>query len=355
MAAAQMKHVRVHSSTISPFDQSESVSKSMKDYNKSSSTQLGIIKRGLDNIAIAVPNLPQNQGCLQVVDFGCSQGKNSIFVINNLLDEMQLSFKYIKAINKLTVYHVDLPDNDFDGLRDCLIDPNISYLNHNLVKSRNIDVKVECVGKTYYDQILDNNSVDMAFCYSSLHWMPEYTSTPYGLAYDSKYEDYSLTEWFTEMSDRYLAKWLGLRFSELKQYGVISFNIMTYSDCSNWINPSWKRVFQKRSLNYLDFAKVYIPIYMRSTSSIRRVLDNLKDQFKILSRRSESVTLNLPRSGIRSVFFNQIMVGLSKYPEYFKTEASKQQFYYEFEAELFKDSEIINTNNSFEWVVLQKL
>jgi hypothetical protein len=302
-----------------------------------------------------VPNLPQNQGSIQVVDFGCSQGKNSIFVINSFLDEMKLSYKNLGAFNRLSIYHVDLPDNDFDGLRDCLIDPDISYLNHNLVMSRKVDTKVECVGKTYYEQILDNNSVDIAFCYSSLHWMPEYTPTPYGLAYDSKYDDESLTEWFTKMSDRYLAKWLDLRFSELKQYGIVSFNIMTHSDCSDWINPSWKRVFQKRSLNYLDFTKVYIPIYMRSTSSIRRVLDNLKDQFKILSWRSDNVTLSLPKPDIRSVFFNQIMVGLSKYPEYFKTEAFKQQFYYEFEAELFKDSDTIDTNNSFEWIVLQKL
>jgi hypothetical protein len=302
-----------------------------------------------------VPNLPENKGNITIVDFGCSQGKNSIFVINNLLDEIALSLHYSRNIEKLSVYHIDLPDNDFEALREILIDPNLSYLNHNLVESKNINVQIECIGKTYYEQVLNNSSVDMAFCYTSLHWMPEYCPTQYGLAYDQRYNDDELNEWFTSMSDKYLAKWLDLRYNELKQYGLVSFNIMTHSDCSDWINPSWKRVFQKRSLNYLDFNKVYIPIYMRSTSSIKRVLNNLQDHFKIISWNSDNTDVHLPRAGIRSVFFNQIMVGLSKYPEYFKTEASKLELYEQFENEVFGDSDFIDTNNTFEWIVLQKL
>ncbi|KXN68620.1 S-adenosyl-L-methionine-dependent methyltransferase [Conidiobolus coronatus NRRL 28638] len=350
-----MSEVKIRNRRVNSGDQMESVSKSMKDYNKASSMQLKLIEGGRGNIQLAAPLLPKHEGTVKVADFGCSYGRNSMFVMRHLLDEMKLYPNYISNLSNLVFYHEDLPDNDFDAVRSCVEDPEIGYPYHELVKQNNIRTSTECIGRTYYDQIVESESIDIAFCYTSLHWMPEYKETTYGLVYDRMYNDTKLTNWFDDMSERYLAKWLDHRHRELKEGGLVSFNIMTDTNMVDWVNENWKLALSQVGLDQKNFTKVNIPIYHRSEENLKNLLKKFDSKFKVIRCDPINDPAPVPRSGIRAGFYNQIVVGLAKYPEEFPDEESREKLFDKFEALLFKESDLKDINSIFQWIVLQKL
>jgi hypothetical protein len=305
---------------------------------------------------LIVPLLPKHDGTVKVADFGCSYGRNSMFVMKHLLDEMKLYPNYTNNLTNMVFYHEDLPDNDFDAVRSCIQDPEIGYPFHEMVKKNNIKTSTECIGRTYYEQIVESESIDIAFCYTSLHWMPEYKETPYGLIYDRTYNDTELTKWFDEMSDRYLEKWLDLRYEELKEGGLASFNIMSGTNMANWINDNWKLALFQRGLDQKNFTKINLPVYQRSEEKLKSLLKRLDSKFKVVRCEPIEDPAPTPKSGIRAALYNQIVVGLAQYPEDFPNEESRSSLYDEFEALLFSDGSDSKVIDSiFQWVVLQKV
>jgi hypothetical protein len=276
--------------------------------------------------------------------------------MKHLLDEMKLYPNYTKNLTNMVFYHEDLPDNDFEAVKSCIEDPEIGYPYHELIKKNNIRTSTECIGRTYYEQIVESNSIDIAFCYASLHWMPEYKETPYGLAYDRMYNDVELTKWFDDMSERYLTKWLDLRYDELKTGGLVSFNIMTENNLIPWSNDSWKLALSQRGLDYKKFSKVNLPIYPRSDENLKKLLEKFDSKFKTIKCYQINQPAAFPKSGIRAALYNQIVSGLAQYPEEFPDEESREKLYDEFENILYSGGADIKENQiSFQWIVLQKL
>ncbi|KXN65542.1 hypothetical protein CONCODRAFT_12838, partial [Conidiobolus coronatus NRRL 28638] len=139
---------------VNALDQNECATKSMDNYNESSSMQLKWIKLGRKNIEFAVSLFHEYSDTLKVIDFACSHGKNSMTVINQLFDELiEKRHHLVNKLKSIGIYHNDLPDNDFEEVLKCVEDEKIGYKYHKLIKSNQISLLTTCVGKTYYEKI----------------------------------------------------------------------------------------------------------------------------------------------------------------------------------------------------------
>lgn len=310
--------------------------------------------------------MPPHQGSLSVVDLGCAHGKQSMSVIKQLFDELKTQPNYIQNLNQLNIYHEDLPDNDFKAVEKSINDPEVGYLTHDLVKQNSIKVNYSFIGKSFYEEILPNNSLDLAFCYNSLHFLPEYKSTQFGIAYTPEYGDEVLTKWFNDTANSYFAKFLTSRYYELKAGGLLSINIPTDSNFQNWVNSNWKKVFENRGLNYRDFDKVVFPVYYRPLDQVNKVLSEFSQKFKLIRSFTVSnqsmVNPNITeaqkqnmKNHFKAVIYNQIASGLEHYPDTFKDEEARDKLYSELEDLCFNDPNPRENKSSFEWLVLQKI
>ena len=132
-------------------------------YNRHSSFQA-------DGRSVAIPKLSeaaqyltinQNNNAIIIADYGSSQGKNSI-------EPIAAAVKILKDRtdnNKnISIYHTDLPNNDFNTL-------------FNLFDSRKTDyfgdekVYYYAIGKTFYEQLFQNDFVDLGWSSYAAMWL----------------------------------------------------------------------------------------------------------------------------------------------------------------------------------------
>ncbi|KXN65252.1 S-adenosyl-L-methionine-dependent methyltransferase [Conidiobolus coronatus NRRL 28638] len=351
MANPNYKPKRVNS-----FDQNESASKSMDNYNESSSMQLNWIILGRKNVELAAELLKEDGTTLNIVDFACSHGKNSMTVINQLFDHLNTNNVLLaKNLKEIIVYHNDLPDNDFDEVLKCVEDKEIGYKVNELIESNNIEIETRFVGKTYYEQIVENESINFAFCYTSLHWMPEYCNLNYSVMYEKERENSEMLKWITEMSDRYLFKWLELRHQELKPSGLLSFNICTLSSFPAIVNKAWASLLKSKNIDPVELSSVTIPVLVRTKEQIDRLFEFIKDKFSLVNNQFIKDTIEMDKPTLRAVCYNQITTGLYKHPNLFPDMDSIEAFYEEFEQEIYSLGETVTLNSGFEWILLQKI
>ncbi|KXN68592.1 S-adenosyl-L-methionine-dependent methyltransferase [Conidiobolus coronatus NRRL 28638] len=335
-------------------NQKETQSKSMFDYNKGSNTQLTWLKNNLKHLTVAIENLPKHKGSLNIGDYGCSQGKNSMFIMKHILDKLQNNLKYLESLKQLIVYHEDLPDNDFIQVRNCIEDSSIGYKHHSLVTSAGIDVNPNFVGKSYYENIVQPGVLDLVFCYNSIHWMPEYFPSKYGLGYMAEYKNHELTSKFNEMSYRYLEKWLNLRYEELKQGGLITINFITDCNLLDLLNKYWLLALKKFGYKQSDFDKVMFPVYFRQITEIQSVIDKFSTKFEVVFSETNIEYAKFTKMEVKALTKNQILGCLKHYSNI--DEVRKLELYQSFEEFIFDDGrEYLEPDGNINWLVLRKI
>lgn len=300
--------------------------------------------------------LKEDSSTLNIVDFACSHGKNSMTVINQLFDNLSSNnFTLANNLKEIIVYHNDLPDNDFEEVLKCVEDKEIGYKVNDLIEINNIALETRFIGKTYYEQIVENESVDFAFCYTSLHWMPEYPSLNYSVMFEKEREDPETFKWATEMSDKYLFKWLELRHEELKPSGFVSFNICILSNFPAIVNKVWAPLLKSKNIDPTELSSVNIPVLIRTKEQIDRLFEFVKDKFSVVNTEFIEDTIEMDKSTFRAVCYNQITAGLHKHPKLFPNMDLIEDFYEEFEKECYDLNETVSLNSGFEWILLQKI
>jgi hypothetical protein len=293
---------------------------------------------------------------LTIADFGCSHGKNSMSVINQMFDQLNSSRPTLaKNLKEIIIYHNDLPDNDFKEVLKCAEDTNLGYKEHGLVKSNQVEIDTRCIGKSYYESIVSNSTVDFAFCYISLHWMPEYCDLDYGLIYNDEFNDSKLEQYFGDVSYKYLLKWLNLRYEELKPSGVLNFNILRTHKLSIMINKAWDNYLKLKNIQQAELSKVKIPMYDRSEEQISKALGAVKYKFRTIDQFYIEFDSVIDKPTFKSVFYNQFLSGLSNYPKLFPNLQSINNFYEGFEEEFFKSSDQTTYLTGWTWILLQKI
>jgi len=99
-----------------------------------------------------------------IVDYGSSEGRNSMAPIGMAIAIVR---ERTGAETPIQVIHTDLPGNDFSTLFRLLIDNDDSY------QKRDAQIYPSAIGRSYFEQILPANSVDIAWNSWTLQWMSE--------------------------------------------------------------------------------------------------------------------------------------------------------------------------------------
>lgn len=129
-------------------------------YNRNSRLQAA-------NLASALPLLLDAAGAVKLgpvtlVDYGSSQGRNSMLPLSVAIDALRNARKHVHPVE---VFHVDLPSNDFNSLFEALGNPVESYLTDKP------EVYAAAIGKSYFEQVLPAGRVDLGWSSNALHWM----------------------------------------------------------------------------------------------------------------------------------------------------------------------------------------
>jgi hypothetical protein len=101
-------------------------------------------------------------GALVLVDYGCSEGRNSLAPVRAAVDRWR---ERVGPARPIEVIHTDLPSNDFATLFTMLDEAPGSYLAGDPM------LFPSAVGRSYYEAVRPPESVDLGWSSNALHWM----------------------------------------------------------------------------------------------------------------------------------------------------------------------------------------
>lgn len=133
-------------------------------YNLHSSLQDAAIRKVLPLWRDALKNVAITDRRVTIVDYGSSEGRNSLAPIGAAIESVRAR---TGAQTPVSVIHTDLPGNDFSTLFRMLIESEDSYLKSGA------EIYPSAIGRTYFEQILPANSVEIAWNSWTLQWMSE--------------------------------------------------------------------------------------------------------------------------------------------------------------------------------------
>jgi hypothetical protein len=218
-------------------------------------------------------------------------------------------------IKNIHIYHEDLPDNDFNEVKTCIEDLESGCLIHDLIKSNRIKIEPIYIGRSYYKSIVDKETLDIQFAYSTINWLPIYYPTQYGPIYSSEYKDCELTSKFNNLATKYFTQYLNLCHNELKNGGLTVFNFTASTNYIHMVNSAWSKTLSKLGLQQSNFDKVIIPVYYLPEEIFKSILDSFSQKFKLVYLEKSETKAKFARDGVNAVCKNQTISGLNEYPE----------------------------------------
>ncbi len=105
-----------------------------------------------------------------IIDYGCSLGANSILAMNHLI---QFIHEH-KSINNFSVYHNDLPSNDFNALLENLHSSTDSYQH-----IPDCQIFTQLVPSNFFQQVVPDLQVDLGFSMAAVHWLTQIPDSDY--------------------------------------------------------------------------------------------------------------------------------------------------------------------------------
>ncbi|GAA4832283.1 hypothetical protein GCM10023201_20310 [Actinomycetospora corticicola] len=130
-------------------------------YNAHASAQAASAEFALDLVREAARTAPVGpDGTVTVVDYGASEGRNSLAPVNAAVETLRAVHGEEQPI---WVVHTDLPDNDFSSLFHVVADDSRSY--------RRPGVHTAAVGRSFYEQLLPIGSVGLGWSSIAVHWL----------------------------------------------------------------------------------------------------------------------------------------------------------------------------------------
>lgn len=132
-------------------------------YNRNSSHQAANLTSALPLFEEAARSVPIEGGeALTIVDYGSSQGRNSLRPMRAAIEALHARAGEQRPIE---VVHTDLPSNDFASLFTMLSDDPESYL------AGRPKVFASAIGRSYFEPILPPGRVHLGWSSNALHWM----------------------------------------------------------------------------------------------------------------------------------------------------------------------------------------
>jgi len=137
-------------------------------YDLHSEVQLAVIAQVsplIEAAAVSVP-LPERGRPFTLVDYGCSEGRNSVLALRVAMEAVRRASPF----QPFSVVHNDLPTNNFNKLFGTIYHDGTVRFPVEYAASSEAPVFVFASGQSFYTQIMPENSVHFAFSSSATHW-----------------------------------------------------------------------------------------------------------------------------------------------------------------------------------------
>ena len=219
---------------------------------------------------------------LHVADIGCSTGENSASILNPVIKAASM------VDRNVTKYYCDLPSNNFTQL--------FMHLN-GLKEQQHKNVFSVAVGRSFYDQLVPEESLDVSWSASAYHWINTSNVTQEHLALIKKpgldhvtlhaLPQKEQAEFYKNCVERDWDQILDLRRRELKEGGLF----MSLLLCAIPSRPkiSTTSVVKSSMLELLkhpniplyqhEWERFYLPMYMRTS---QQYLAGIESKFQLL-------------------------------------------------------------------------
>jgi len=130
-------------------------------YNRHSAMQATGIAALLSLWEAACRTVVVGEGPLTIVDYGSSQGRNSMAPMRMAIDAL----RFRSGPAPIEIVHTDLPSNDFSALFEALVSDPDSYMNEAS------NVFPSAIGRSYYEPLLPPERVHLGWTTWALQWM----------------------------------------------------------------------------------------------------------------------------------------------------------------------------------------
>jgi hypothetical protein len=237
-------------------------------YNLHSTLQDAAIRKVLPLWRESLQDVALADRDVTIVDYGSSEGRNSMAPIGAAIDCVR---QRTGAETPISIIHTDLPGNDFSTLFRTLIESEDSY------QKRSAEIFSSAIGRSYFEQILPADSVNIAWNSWTLQWMSENpVEDP-----DFLYGAYSPNEWVraavAQRLDKDWREFLRLRAIELAPGGRMLCLFGSKSDTIlgwEWIAGAlWQVVldmWREGSLSDAEKLRINLPLGPRDVDAIRQ-------------------------------------------------------------------------------------
>jgi hypothetical protein len=131
-------------------------------YNRNARLQAADGALALPLIDRAIADMPEPGTSFTIADYGAAQGRNSMQPVHRALAALRDRWG---ASLPVSVVHADQPANDFTSLFALLQDGDESYLTGDR------QVFPAAIGRSFYEQVLPDGSVDFGWASFSAHWL----------------------------------------------------------------------------------------------------------------------------------------------------------------------------------------
>jgi len=139
---------------------------SCMNYNESSSWQREMTLECLPDLQSCLEHCASSSSAVTIADYGSSEGYNSMILFGKLLSEFRKTHT-----NSVHIYHIDLPTNNWGRFFNLLKEDKDSYLKIS-------DVYYSAVGRSFYEEVVGPNSVDLGIASFAFHFLSEDVNSP---------------------------------------------------------------------------------------------------------------------------------------------------------------------------------
>jgi salicylate 1-O-methyltransferase len=247
-----------------------------KDYNKASGIYL---KMNLQILPSVIKYLleaePSSTSTLNLVDYGSSEGYNSM-----ILYSKALPFLRARSSKPVLIFHNDLPQNNWCTLFRTINESPDSYLNCE-------NVFYSAIGRSYLNQLCPSNSVHFGYAGITFHFLskqPECDRVEHRQAYP---------EAISQMMED-LALTLKHRLRELVVGGIICIYAISREDenrimYDEIVYAGVRRVYEKGLISEKEFNGFRFSYCGLKREEWERVLTEFEGKFEVLEMKNSKV------------------------------------------------------------------
>lgn len=240
--------------------------------------------RAIEPALSLLPDLSSHR-TISIVDYGCSQGSNSLIPLKALLSTLPANSTVSLTLN-------DQPFNDWNT-----VSRTLSSREDEITRSGDLKLFLKLSPKSFYNQVVEDASVDIALSWSALSYLQHYLPTP---------PFSSLAEMVTKRKQRNTAqahidliKLLQLRACEVRKGGYFIATLGgTKEDGGEIASAPTTYAMMKALQDLVAAGKMTTeqllgmdpPIHERTITELRDSLDAVSDLWTIQHISTQTIT-----------------------------------------------------------------